>query len=398
MNLIEDRLRAAAQAAADTIPAGSAPPLRLSQASQRRTPDTSPQRPRWSRLVAPLAAAAAVMAVIATSVAIAGGGHPQRPSSASVPLLDQVPRYYLALTTSLNTGVVRDTVTGATVASIHAPGSLRFYEVFAAANDRTFVLIAGPQGQAAGSAGRLSFFVARLNPARRAVTLSLLPDLGPAIPRSADMFALSPDGARLAVGLGVHSAQLRIYSLAGHVLKEWQEDHLGTLEYPFIWMSWGASTLVYGLDGSATNPTSFRTLNTNAASGSLLRASRLAVSGKHLLDLGFSWGSYPVVSGDGKTIVAGLMPGGNLPPGAVQPTEFAEYSAATGKLIRYLWPTAHDTESVLWSNFSGSVLVVLAPVHRYSPGAPQLGVLSGGRFVPIPHVPDGSWESLRIAF
>jgi hypothetical protein len=86
-----------------------------------------------------------------------------------------------------------------------------------------------------------------------------------------------------------------------------------------------------------------------------------------------------------------------LPPGGVH-AEFAEYSAASGKLIRYLWPTVHDTESVLWSNFSGSVLVVVAPVHRYSPGATRLGVLSGGRFVPLPHAPDEPWESASIAF
>jgi hypothetical protein len=74
MNSFEDRLRAAMRAAAGTVPQGSAPPLRL------------PRR-RWegfrlpghrllgnqSRFLTPVAAAAAVVAVVAVSFAMANG-------------------------------------------------------------------------------------------------------------------------------------------------------------------------------------------------------------------------------------------------------------------------------------------------------------------------------------
>ena len=68
MNTIEDRLRAATQAAADTVTHCSQPPLRLpARARARALP-----RPRItaSRLIAPVAAATAIVAVVATIVVV----------------------------------------------------------------------------------------------------------------------------------------------------------------------------------------------------------------------------------------------------------------------------------------------------------------------------------------
>jgi hypothetical protein len=104
MSMIEDRLRAATHAAADTVPPHSAPPLRLPEPTRRAARGTSRPRGRelTARLVAPLAASATVIAVIAVAASLPSGNQTPRPP-ASVPasnLLHAVPRYYMEIQTS----------------------------------------------------------------------------------------------------------------------------------------------------------------------------------------------------------------------------------------------------------------------------------------------------------
>jgi hypothetical protein len=74
MKEIEDRLRAAAQAAADTVSQGSAPPLRLPALPGSRFSLPGRLRPRAGRrMIAPVAAAAAVAAVVTVSLVVTGG-------------------------------------------------------------------------------------------------------------------------------------------------------------------------------------------------------------------------------------------------------------------------------------------------------------------------------------
>src|SRR5580698_7410308 len=120
MSMIEDRLRAATHAAADTIPAHSAPPLRLPEPARRAARGASRSRGRrlTVRLVAPLAAAAAVIAVAAS---LPSGNQPPRPpvSGPASSLIHGVPRYYMQISnvaTLAGAAIVRDTLTGATVA------------------------------------------------------------------------------------------------------------------------------------------------------------------------------------------------------------------------------------------------------------------------------------------
>jgi thiol-disulfide isomerase/thioredoxin len=71
MSAIEDRIRAATRAVAQTVAPGSTPPPPPLPARQRRGPVTYPRRERgWPGWVAPLAAAAAVAAAIATSMVV----------------------------------------------------------------------------------------------------------------------------------------------------------------------------------------------------------------------------------------------------------------------------------------------------------------------------------------
>ena len=99
----EERLRAATRAAADTVAPGSAPPLRLPDAPAARSlRGGGPRRRRWLRALTPLAAAAAVVAAIATGLAITHSwhGHPgraHRSGAATGAQVSGVPAYYVAL-------------------------------------------------------------------------------------------------------------------------------------------------------------------------------------------------------------------------------------------------------------------------------------------------------------
>ena len=99
MNRTEERLRAATRAAARTVPDGSAPPLRLPAGPAARPARRyRPPRSGWRRAMAPLAAAAAVTAVVGVAVAVThlhglagrdhhrpGGGASQRAAVRGVP-------------------------------------------------------------------------------------------------------------------------------------------------------------------------------------------------------------------------------------------------------------------------------------------------------------------------
>jgi hypothetical protein len=156
---LEDRIRAAAQAAGDTVRPDSVPPLRLT-AGENMTATAISQPGRRFRWIAPLAAAAAVIAVAVTAVTVSGATHAKSttggttgvPSASGivVPAVtgpDGVPPYYVALNAHGNAvsapvyAVVRATATGRALGTIQPSvpgGTIR--AVTAAAGDRTFVL------------------------------------------------------------------------------------------------------------------------------------------------------------------------------------------------------------------------------------------------------------------
>lgn len=220
------------------------------------TPGRPRRRGKWSGLLVPLAAAAAVAAVIAASLAIgatfrghdrpaapgpAARSHPSpAPLRPAVPLpatLDQVPRYFaeLALTGPVEViggeaVVVRSTLTGHVLATVIPP---RPYQIFtwvsAAADDRTFALAAQRYWPiASGQAGMPAenrdtttptvFYKLAFDPATRAARLTRLavPETIPSAQLTG--MTVSPDGTRLALDLG---QSVQVVTLATGAIRSW---------------------------------------------------------------------------------------------------------------------------------------------------------------------------------
>jgi hypothetical protein len=405
MTTIEDRLRAAVRAAADTVADGSAPPLQLQLQggpARRRAPRRLSQGGR--KLLAPVVAAAAVLAVAAAAVAIAShSARPPRPAAGPGPsVVRGIPRYYLELAatgaaptgggplTGPRSAVVRDTRTGARLAVARPPAP---YNTFAAAagagDDRTFVLAAGRQPPPFGVYGALKLYLARFNPAQRTLRLQPLPIA--AFTRQAQLqdFALSPGGTELAVavrtGLNDSVFQIRLYSLAGQLIKIWQGR--GSLIGPYLAngsISWSATGML-AMTWIPKATQGVYVLNTRAAGGSLATDAHLVVPARPQGDPFEVWGS-ALLSTDGHTIVVPMIRLAGSPPVR---GEFQEFSAATGRQIRALWPVHSPMESVLWGNRSASVLVVIANLTSGPKSSSRwaVGVLRGNRFTPIPGVP-----------
>lgn len=238
MNSIEDQVRAATRAQAGVL--REVGPLRLPSAAdgapEPRSSTRARRARRWKGWMAPVTAAAAVLA-IALSLALIRviPNGPVVPASPP-PSVAGVPAYYVALAGPATgatgwygqppaTGlVVGATFTGKTLATVAPPGDLTFTGVSAAADDRTFVVTAQPtMGPTASSAEQ--WYLLRIAPGTAdPASIARLP-IG-ATP-TATGFALSPDGSELAVALEypeypARSQLLRLYSVAtGAVLRTW---------------------------------------------------------------------------------------------------------------------------------------------------------------------------------
>ena len=154
MNNVENRVHAALSAAENRAAQeiNTAPPLRLPTQLAPTAPHVRPRR-HWVRWTAPLAAAAAVVAVAGSLALVKSADRApaqssvapasSAPASSSAPTgPGGIPRYYVALESpgggKPEQVIVGDTVTGKTL-PLTLPGT-RPISVVAAANDRTFIV------------------------------------------------------------------------------------------------------------------------------------------------------------------------------------------------------------------------------------------------------------------
>lgn len=238
MSREEDLVRSTIHAITDTV--RDVPPLRLEPtADELWSPwpgaGPRPARSGWSRRqpwLASLGAAALVLAVLVVPTilrAISTG------SKAAQVATSSVPPYYVAVggnkeLTGFNLNqrnhlVVGETLTGKTLASVTSPNSTTFVGVSAAADDRTFAILADPLGGAKGGATgvlyELKVAPGTAQPARLA-TLPIKPYgyvYGMAISSSGQELAVATYSTiRNSIVVG----HLFVYSIPnGHLLHSW---------------------------------------------------------------------------------------------------------------------------------------------------------------------------------
>jgi hypothetical protein len=390
MNLIEDRIRAAARAAAETVAPYSVPPLEL--------PAEHPRGDGWRRrwLVPAAAAAAVVVIVIAvTVVTVRPATRTRAPASASAaavtgPMLPgpslasyvssgTIPPYFVAVAftgkvaQSPAVAVVHDTVSGHALATIRP--SIRggtIVGVSAAGDDRTFVLDEQTWVKpkypfpTTGYSGPHSFYLLRLSSAGRVSSLGRLRVTVPAT-QVLSAFALSPDGQRLALAVqpkkGPRRTDLEVITLSTGSTRMWSAVGIfrsGAADSRGL--SWTADGRELAFEWEPKNqgvepPVEERLLSLTSADGDLLAASRRVIATTRQFK--------PKESGKAWNGRFG----------------FAEYSTRTGKLIRILgyWkvkPAGYWFTQVLWSSPSGRVLIAIIPDGR-------IGVIKGSEFTPL---------------
>jgi hypothetical protein len=234
VSTVEERTRAAMDAITETVdrvPLLRLPPPPLANAKSRgRVP--SPRR--WPRRLAPVAAAAAVLALAVGLVVVKNLPHAAPATARPTVRAEVPPRYYVTLT---GTGLlVGDTFTGAKVATVQAPTGAVFTGIAAAADDKTFVVDTEPSPGDSDYTLPRTFYLLRIapgtsSPARSPARLTRL-----SIPSLHDVvaIALSGSGREFAVATednasGLHGntvSKIRIYSVTtGRLLHTWSTDN-----------------------------------------------------------------------------------------------------------------------------------------------------------------------------
>jgi hypothetical protein len=429
MNTVEDRLRAALCETAGEVTPQSVPPLRLHGARRRGVTGPAARR-RWAGWLTPLAAAASVTAVVAASLVIPTALHGGR-QTASAPAgpFAGVPPYYLVLAGKNPSPVVmqrqfaeiRATATGAILARVIPP---RPYRTFVSA-------AAGPWIVTYKGGGKLiretptKFFLLHIGAGGHTTRLSALPI--PRQPGGASGMALSPDGSKLAVVLRDASEggpAIQVFDVATGAERVWRWPGGGPVTNNAggegAVLSWTADNRTLAFQQWVTgNIIHLRLLDTTAPGGSLRAASRLLLTWPgdgatwHYVHGKISnvlFGFSAIITPDGSKIVAATEDLAKHPLSSE--LAFTEFSAATGKVVKVLgrWPIPGmypgQIQDVLWTNPSGSKLIVLA----HKPGAPakdphstnsagygiEFGMLNGNRFTPLPGAPrpgPNSWPA-----
>jgi hypothetical protein len=423
---LEDRLRTDLTAESVQIEPGSIPALNLPALAPPPRGTLRRWSPRhWPAWVTALAAAAAVTAVIAgTFIAghIVAQTGPNRGPTAGEPAYSGIPPYYAYAVqgstysrtvngTQYGDSVIaryvkiRATVTGELISTISPPAPYNAFESFTgAANGRTLVFAAnryryskkGNEYYKLDQKTPLKFMILRITPGGRTQlsALSLPITLTEA---QAPTLALAPDGTRLAVAYGGSGkpAVVQVITLATGQMRTWVSPPPAAtpvLTGPGTWTADGR-TLALGqmvIQPSGiirSSPTQMRLLDTAAPSRNLATASKLITlpSADTL--------PWPFITPDG-TKLTGEITGRPTRLTATATTEsgaFGVYSARTGALLRvvarwhqhgrrFIFNRARQT--VVWSNLSGSRLIVEMPRRNIN----EVGFLTGDKFTALPNV------------
>jgi hypothetical protein len=410
-----------------------APPLRLAPVRAARAAGPAGRR-RWTLWAVPLTAAVAVIALAVALVTIKDlpNGRVVPPIAPASSSAAGVPAYYaapeiLCRTCESTRLVVGDTFTGAKLATFSPPRGTVFEAVSAAADDRTFV--ADTVGYPSSAAGqRVTWYLLKITPgAQEPARLTRLRI--PNTPSSSlvGAIALSPSGSELAVTYRLRratppTAELRIYSVAtGKLLNSWSITTGNAVLSAFDFEPYTASNnLLSWVDGGRAvsfpsvtyaltpAPTRFpvdvavRAVNVSARGGELIRDSRVVWSAQFSETNASCADGYnmPLLAADGKTVVcaegdnlsAGVDPSGKR---EAFPLAWLAYQTSQPTAARTLYATTAYTTgtypgcltSVQWADPAGTTLIVAWSAKSTRSSSVRFGVISHGRFTPLPTPP-----------
>jgi hypothetical protein len=410
-----------------------APPLRLTADAA----GLSPARPRrrahgpWFRWSwgPPVLAATAVVAVAVALVIVRdmpnGSVAPRTTAPAAVNAPDitaaGVPEYYVALHPASgrpgapNGLIVGDTATGKTVAVVAPPAYTSFVSVSAAADDRTFAVVAAPTSGGPGLDD--GFYLLTIapggSPATRLAQLPVEPLPG------VFAMALSASGKELAVATanptvtgGPVIRELTVYSVAtGRPSRSWSTTdteaivsaatpgvRLGQYADQYPALSWidgdrevafpVPTRLVPGAPSS--DVLEVRSVNITAAGGDLMAASKMIRN--FAVTPGGACGAFPALSGNGTTLFCLISgPDGHTSPTTVRwqlkwspgATSLAnDEEWRFGVYIKIIGVPAGSTvyPATVWASSTGNTLLIEWSVVTPGSGGSAAGHVQSVRF------------------
>jgi RNA polymerase sigma factor (sigma-70 family) len=230
-------------------------------------------------------------------------------------------------------------------------------------------------------------------------------------------FYLDLSGSKLAIALrggGGPGPAIQVVTLATGAERAWTWPGGGPITNNAggngSVLSWAADDRTLAFQQWAGNSIDVRILDTAAPGDSLPSNSRLVLQWKgeqeslrfvHGKAVNAIEGFSAIITPDGTKIVCATVSETKRP--LTSDLAFTEFSVRTGRAVRVLgnWPLKGmypgQTQDVLWTNRSGSTLIVVA----HKPGKPsvmphstsvagysiEISALTGNRFVPIPGAP-----------
>ena len=454
MSSVEDRVHAAMSAAADANLAAreiqSAPLLRLPAGPAAGDRRRRPGPRRWLPWAVPLAAAAAVVALVISQVLIKGIQNdsmvPLQPTASAGPAVSAgpggVPRYYVAARGSSDI-VAGDLVTGKVLANLAFPVRKGFTSFFmaitAAGDDRTFAFpvvtypAASVQGNGdvfAKATGTVSWYEVKLAPGTatpaRLILLPVRPQTvhGDAALMAVDA-AISRSGRALAVTTVAASGGLavQVFSVAtGQLLHDWTSHDLPVDHPQLTWIDQDrqlavetSSVPVAGTRGTDT----MRELSVSGpASGDLLADGKVVWNvqlGPHTppllracTDSPAALGTqYHLISADGTAFGCSAVTGPVTNPDLsfltypITPGTAAAPEARIDYQVTNMAKKGVDQQQILWISPSGDAVVGAWTIYAKgtfedTPNGLHAGVMSHGKFTPL-RFPPGFGQEADIA-
>ena len=417
---IEDRVRTATRAGA-TLVTDIRPLAEPERVRSRRRP--APAARRWRSWGIPLAAAAAVVLVALSLVAVRQFGASAPANGGPVTNAPAtVPRYFVDLDASdvAYTGlgpqitgddalIVGDDVTGKAIATVKPPPGLHFDSVQGTSDDRTFVVLANPRDVSLGGSpgpGPETFYLLRIAPGTaHPYQLAKLPVKLQRNSAEVVAYALSPNGRELAVewenNFGGQINRLAIYSVpSGAELRAWTTNTYFQgpgLQQTLSWLPGGRHLAFSNIPPGtrAGHQDQLRTIDVTGPGTNLRAASRAVLTVTNQISSPSSCWTMDLTP-DGGTVTCATTYGyggltGTDAGCANGGLEVTAYSARTGKPVRVLYKfrdaCSDGLAAVLWTDSSARYIIGATetdlPGTTNTPHAGQLGVITNGHFRPL---------------